>query len=116
MSKNLSVAIKSAVVAAIVVGVCFTRAQQASAGEWGETLKQLHHAHKLLSEADDDYDGHRAKAAELVHSAIKEIDHHGKFVVDASPSDEAPTIEARAESPREPQLKSDRQLREAKEI
>ncbi len=45
-----------------------------------QLLKTLRQAHHLLVNADHDYDGHRAKAAEEVHKAIKELEgkHHGK--------------------------------------
>ena len=38
-----------------------------------EAIKALRSAHKLLAEADHDYDGHRAKAAKEVHKALKEL-------------------------------------------
>jgi hypothetical protein len=36
----------------------------------------LHWAHKLLAEADHDYDGHRARAAHEVHLALEELGAH----------------------------------------
>ena len=43
-------------------------------------MASLRQAHRLLAEADHDYDGHRAKAAEEVHKAIMDLReaHHAK--------------------------------------
>ena len=43
-------------------------------GEKGTVLHELRAAHKLLIEADHDYDGHRLKAAEKVHKAIHDLE------------------------------------------
>ena len=39
-------------------------------------IKTLISAHKLLAEANHDYDGHRAKAAQEVHEAVMALGHH----------------------------------------
>jgi hypothetical protein len=39
-------------------------------------LTTLHQANKLLATADHDYDGHRAKAAHLIHEALRELGGH----------------------------------------
>jgi hypothetical protein len=39
-------------------------------------MQSLKAAHKLLSEADHDYQGHRHLAAEEVHKAMEELGHH----------------------------------------
>jgi hypothetical protein len=59
-----------------------------------EVIKELHAAHKLLVEADHDYDGHRAAAAEAVHKAIKEIEgkHHAKKPHTGAPVAKQPKI------------------------
>jgi hypothetical protein len=44
----------------------------------------LHWAHKLLSEADHDYDGHRARAAHEVHLALEELGAHHSHATVAS--------------------------------
>ncbi len=41
-----------------------------------QVMHALKAAHKLLSEADHDYQGHRHLAAEEVHKAIDELGHH----------------------------------------
>ncbi len=41
-----------------------------------QVMKALKAAHRLLSEADHDYRGHRHLAAEEVHKAIEELGHH----------------------------------------
>jgi hypothetical protein len=47
--------------------------QQAGKAGIVEALKS---AHALLSVADRDYDGHRARAAEEVEKALRELGHH----------------------------------------
>ena len=41
-----------------------------------QIMQSLKAAHRLLSEADHDYQGHRHLAAEEVHQAIEELAHH----------------------------------------
>jgi hypothetical protein len=74
-----------------------------------------------LTHADHDYDGHRAKAAEEVHKALKELGHHHKKAAPApvaAPGAVVATKPVHASAPkvREPQAASDAKLREAKDI
>ena len=69
-------------------------------------IKELHKAHHLLAEADHDYGGHRAKAAEEVHKALKELGHAKPHVPGAG----------KPKSGGEPQAVSDGQLREAQQM
>jgi hypothetical protein len=64
VGSNLCVAVQTS-----AADVITTTATPKKAG----IVAQLHAAHELLSTADHDYDGHRAKAAEEIHLAIKEI-------------------------------------------
>ena len=61
-----------------------------------EVLKELHHAHRLLEEANHDYDGHRAKAAEELHKAIKALEatvpHHHHPAVTTKPPVKEPAV------------------------
>ena len=88
-------------------------------------IEDLRAAHKLLSEADHDYDGHRHLAAEAVHRAIEELEgeHHKKHAVakSSAASEEpekaaAPVQAAGGKESKESQEKSDAQLRQAKEL
>jgi hypothetical protein len=84
-----------------------------------ELIKTLRSAHKLLAQADRDYDGHRAKAAEEVHKALKELGYHHKKAQSAStPKNGAAAKVAHAAAPKvhEPQATSDAQLRQAQQI
>ena len=42
----------------------------------GHMREALRTAHRLLAEADHDYSGHRAKAAQHVHLAMEDLGHH----------------------------------------
>ena len=88
-------------------------------------MGELRTAHKLLAEADRDYDGHRAKAAEEVHNALKELGyhhhHHPKTVQPgaATPEGTVATTKVapvRAAATHEPQANSDTQLRQAQQV
>ncbi len=85
-------------------------------------LESLRQAHRLLVEADHDYDGHRAKAAEAVHKAIKELEgkHHGKKVQPGSAGAAAGVTikppKAKLPAIHEAQANSDAQLRQAQAI
>jgi hypothetical protein len=68
-----------------------------------EDLKKAHH---LLVEAKHDYDGHRAKAAHEVHTAMKELGYHHKSTGTAKSGG----------GTKENQSVSDGQLREAHEL
>jgi len=80
-----------------------------------ELIQELRSAHKLLAEADRDYDGHRAKAAAEVHKAIKELEgkHAGKK---PHPGSTAKVKPAKAPAVHEPQATSDSQLQQAQAI
>jgi hypothetical protein len=85
----------------------------------GAELESLRQAHRLLVEADHDYDGHRARAAEEVHKAIKELEgkHHAK----KAQAGVAPVVASKPAAPKEPavheaQANSDAQLRQAQTI
>ena len=71
-------------------------------GAHGQLRASLHWAHKLLVEADHDYDGHRARAAHEVHRALEELDghHHPKTTVTsgAVASATAPSVRRTAAS------------------
>jgi hypothetical protein len=89
-------------------------------------MESLRQAHRLLVEADHDYDGHRAKAAEAVHRAIRELEgkHHGKKVQSGSVAGAAAGAGAVISKPakvkqpavHEAQANSDAQLHQAQAI
>jgi len=84
-----------------------------------EVVKALRLAHKLLVEADHDYDGHRAKAAEEVHKALKDLGYRHKKPLPGSPlanGTAAPKTHSGQPAVHEPQANSDAQLRQAQEI
>jgi len=91
-------------------------------GQIAAIVDQLRAAHKLLNAADRDYSGHRARAAEEVHKAIRELTgrKHGTPMAAGIP----PTRTVSAIKPskgakgsaREPQASSDSQLRQAQTI
>jgi hypothetical protein len=79
-------------------------------------LQSLRQAHKLLVNADHDYDGHRARAAEEVHKAIRELE--GKHRVNKAQTGMAPVVTTKPAKVRQPamhesQANSDAQLRQA---
>ena len=72
-------------------------------------IKTLKQAHYLLAHADKDYDGHRAKAAEAVHKALKDLGcHHKKAKPGSTHSSHAKM--------HEPQANSDAQLKQALQL
>jgi len=87
-----------------------------------QLIHSLRQAHHLLVAADHDYDGHRARAAEEVHKAIKELEgkHNVKGILPGSTS--TATVVAnkvskvRQPAMRESQSNSDAQLRQAQAI
>ena len=98
----------------VVLGLVATRTS-------GQTVNQVAHAamiedlkkaHHLLAEADHDYDGHRAKAAEEVHKALKELGHHHKPAAGTAKSSPG----TGSTGSKEDQAASDAQLREAHEL
>ena len=97
---------------ALVLGLAgVTQAKRAkplatTATPLAESLKS---AHKLLVEADHDYKGHRAKAAERVHAALKELGQ-------APATSGKGAGRSERSHPHEPQAASDAKLREALSI
>ncbi len=94
-------------------------------GERGKLIEELRAAHRLLDEANHDYDGHRAKAAHEVHKAIKDLAYqHKKAESGQTPGNggnhgsgtHEPNKAAQSGKEHEPQGNSDSQLREAHEI
>ena len=78
-------------------------------------VEELRQAHRLLAEADHDYDGRRARAAEEVHKAIRELEgrHHARSV-HVSPIATSNLTKAEHSAHHESQARSDAQLRKAK--
>jgi hypothetical protein len=80
MRSSLSIGLRLSISALLVAGIVSLASAQTTtaATNHAAILKTLHEAHHLLVHADHDYDGHRAKAAEAVHRAIREIEgkHH----------------------------------------
>ncbi len=116
---------------ALVVGLAVNSASYAQAtstvpsahqGQKAALIKQLRCAHKLLAEADHDYDGHRARAAEEVHKAIRDLEgkhrstkvHTGTTITPPVVTTKPPHVKRPAL--REPQGTSDGQLRQALSI
>ena len=93
-----------------------------------ELIQTLRSAHRLLVRADHDYDGHRAKAAEEVRKALKELGYQHKKVQPASgqavgtvgpaAGTVAPVKVAHTGQPKvhEPQANSDAQLKQALQL
>ena len=87
-----------------------------------ELIKTLRHAHRLLVHANHDYQGHRAKAAEEVHKALRELGFHPPKAQPAStpangnvvPPQAAPAAHTGQPKMYELQANSDDQMREAK--
>jgi hypothetical protein len=81
------------------------------------TLTALHQAKTLLDTAIHDYDGHRAKAVEEVHHAIKELSpHHNGVGHKGAKTAAAATGAKQTTTPGETQQQSDAQLKQALEI
>ncbi len=87
-------------------------------------MQSLQAAHKLLSEADHDYQGHRHLAAEEVHQAMEELGHqHHKSgivagstatgVLVARPKNAAHSAHGKVH---ESQAESDSQLQQAQQV
>jgi hypothetical protein len=77
-------------------------------------LENLRQAHKLLVNADHDYDGHRARAAEEVHKAIRELEgkHRAKKVVSGTGTVVVKPAKPKQPASHEPQAASDAQLQQ----
>jgi hypothetical protein len=94
-------------------------AAQPPTSEHAELIKTLRRAHKLLVEADHDYAGHRAKAAEEVHKALEGLGFHHKKVQPGTTAGNGTVVPPQTAHPpqpkvREPQANSDAQLRKAR--
>jgi hypothetical protein len=76
----------------------------------------LRSAHALLVQADHDYDGHRAKAAEEVHKALAELGHHHHRCSTTSSTHATTASAAHSAKTHEVQTASDSQLRKAQQI
>jgi hypothetical protein len=84
-------------------------------------VRALKSAHALLAVANRDYDGHRARAAQHVQNALKDLGYHHKkarLVVTPNPVIAAATRAAHSGQPavHEVQSISDAQLRQAQQI
>jgi hypothetical protein len=96
-----------------------TKSSVAAHAGVGKIIKELHLTHKLLEEADHDYDGHRAKAAHEVHEAIHALMAHTgngetKPAEKVAPKPaEKPAKPAGGAGLKESQAVSDAQLKEA---
>jgi hypothetical protein len=96
-----------------------TSAKQTSHAQLVETLKS---AQRLLVSANHDYDGHRAKAAQEVHNALKGLSyhHHKKVQSGVTPNNGTAippkAAQASQQKVHEPQATSDAQLREAQQL
>jgi hypothetical protein len=89
-----------------------------------QVMQSLKAAHRLLSEADHDYQGHRHLAAEEVHKAIEELGHHHHKSAIVAGSTATGVLVAKpknaAHSPHgkvhESQAESDSQLQQAQRV
>jgi hypothetical protein len=72
-------------------------------------IATLREAHALLVHANHDYDGHRAKAAEAVHKALKELGYEHK----KAPAGATPAAQTKVH---EPQAASDAQMKQALQL
>ena len=95
-------------IAALFAACASTAAAQSPAH--AELIKTLRHAHRLLIEADHDYNGHRVAAAQEVRKALKELGYTHKK---GQPGAAAGKGKAKMH---EPQANSDAQVREALQL
>ena len=84
-------------------------------------IKTLREAHHLLAHADKDYDGHRAKAAEAVHKALKDLGYHHKKAQSGTPPANGSVVSPKTTHAgyakmHEPQANSDAQLKLALQL
>ena len=87
----------------------------------GGIVETLCAAHKLLSEADRDYQGHRAKAAEEIGKALKELGHHVAAKTTAAATTASAPVVKKASAPpgkavHEAQNSSDTQMKQALQL
>jgi hypothetical protein len=99
----------------VILGLAATRTtgQTANTAAHAAMIEDLKKAHRLLDEADHDYDGHRVKAAEEVHKALKELGHNPK---PATAKAKAKAKSGKGNRSKEDQTVSDGQLREAQKL
>lgn len=115
---NLASSASAQAVAAPVAGS--TAAPTTSAKH--AALENLRKAHRLLATADRDYDGHRARAAEEVHKAIRALEgKHRKKAPGTAPVPVPAPITVKPAKPKspaahEPQATSDAQLQAALQL
>ncbi len=121
MRRNSSLVIGLSI--SIVFSLAAAGVAQAASAAHVELIETLKHAHHLLTHADHDYDGHRAKAAEEVHKALVDLGYRAKKappVVTVTPATGAvvspPVVTSGEPKVHEPQANSDVQLREAREL
>ena len=86
-----------------------------------QLVQALKSAHQLLAAADRDYNGHRARAAQEVRKALKELGcHHKTAQAGSTPNNGAVAPKQTASSGQppvhEPQANSDAQLRQSQQI
>jgi hypothetical protein len=96
-----------------------TVAPPASGTQKHAALENLRQAHKLLVEADHDYDGHRARAAEEVRKAIRELEgkqRAKKVRTGATPAVTVKPAKVKQPAMLEPQATSDTQLQQALQL
>ncbi len=75
-----------------------------------------HQAHTLLAGANHDYDGHRAKVAELVTHALHELSGHKHPAGAMANKGAAGAMANKGNANAEPQAQSDAQLRQAIQV
>jgi len=100
------------------IGLAFAGIALFALGASGQTAKQalnaqalqdLKKAHQLLNEANHDYHGHRARAAEEVHHALRELGHNHKPAA-------GPKAAPKSADTKEAQALSDSQLKQAQQL
>lgn len=103
-------------------GPAKTATKKGAKGNASAALESLHQAKALLETAIHDYDGHRAKALEEVHHAIKELTPHvqgkgkGGAAANKAANNAANAGNKLGTTPGETQAQSDKQLKQALEI
>jgi len=96
-----------------------TTAPPASTPAKHAALETLRQAHRLLVHADHDYDGRRARAAEEVHKAIKDLE--GKHAPKNVQPGSAPAVASQPAKVKQPKMhesqgNSDAQMRQALQL
>ena len=118
-SKFVGAGILALVAVLVVPSVSLAISPAVGLGSTG-VVRQLRAAHKLLAEADRDYNGQRARAAEEVRKAIEELSGGREAKTTTTNTLAAKAIESaiKRKEPdgHEPQVNSDAQLRQAQSI